>query len=209
MKTLFVSGFVILLAISAWATLNNDSDMTQSQNMGNEGIKVHGDWEVKIIDPDGSSEVFAFKNALTAGGGQLLTKMLLGQAHIVEWSIMPVVGNLPLMCSNGTSFTANMGLYLPTDIAPISLNAIGGPSDTFKGHGIYLAATCIIDTEILTNSPNAKLNGVQTKVKFSDINPNETWKLGGTLPFTAKALNPGIEIENGQIVQFTVKISVD
>ena len=201
MKTLFVSGFVILLAISAWATLNNDSDMTQSQNMGNEGINVHGDWEVKIIDPDGSSEVFAFKNALTQGGKQVLTKMLLGQAHIVEWSIRPVVGNSPLMCSNayGPSVTANMGLYLPTDIAPNSLN-----------DGIYLAATCFIDSQILTNAPNAMLNMVKTQVKYNEIDPNgETWELGGTGPFTAKILNPGIEIENGQIVQFTVKISVD
>ena len=39
MKTLFVSGFVILLAISAWATLNNDSDVTQAQNMDGEGIE--------------------------------------------------------------------------------------------------------------------------------------------------------------------------
>ena len=82
MKTLFVSGFVILLAISAWATLNNDSDMTQSQNMGNEGINVHGDWEVKIIDPDGSSEVFAFKNALTDGAPYVLSALLAGQTSV-------------------------------------------------------------------------------------------------------------------------------
>ena len=82
MKTLFVSGFVILLAISAWATLNNDSDMTQSQNMGNEGINVHGDWEVKIIDPDGSSEVFAFKNALIFSGAWVLTALLSGETSV-------------------------------------------------------------------------------------------------------------------------------
>ncbi|MBR49596.1 MAG: hypothetical protein CL734_05180, partial [Chloroflexi bacterium] len=82
MKTLFVSGFVILLAISAWATLNNDSDVTQAQNMDGEGIELHGDWEVKIIDPDGSSEVFAFKNALTAPGAWVLTALLSGETSV-------------------------------------------------------------------------------------------------------------------------------
>tara|TARA_Y100000748_G_C15396886_1_gene449813 strand:- start:148 stop:879 length:732 start_codon:yes stop_codon:yes gene_type:complete len=86
MKTLFVSGFVILLAISAWATLNNDSDMTQSQNMGNEGINVHGDWEVKIIDPDGSSEVFAFKNAVTNRGKLLLFHLFMPNDAIITSS---------------------------------------------------------------------------------------------------------------------------
>ena len=82
MKTLFVSGFAILLAISAWATLNNDSNATQAQNMGGEGIELHGDWEVKIIDSDGSSEVFAFKNALTTGAPFVLSALLAGQTSV-------------------------------------------------------------------------------------------------------------------------------
>jgi len=135
MKTLFVSGFVILLAISAWATLNNDSDMTQSQNMGNEGINVHGDWEVKIIDPDGSSEVFAFKNALIFSGAWVLTALLSGETSVKS----PPVP-LPLFYSQINSDEG------PEDLSTVCANTTGKPNWNSQGSTSYVKWETLIPT---------------------------------------------------------------
>ena len=206
MKTLFVSGFAILLAISAWATLNNDSDMTQSQNSGNEGIKVHGDWEVKIIDPDGSSEVFAFKNALTTDGAGLLTQLILGESSVVDMGISAGMKYKKLsdptappiydwgQCANN----ADSGLGLPTEINS-STSSDSPPS-------ITLTASCIVWLDHYSNSVPGKgnLDTVWTKFAIKNLETNLIEKI----EFTSKKMD-WISVETNQILQFAVKISFE
>ena len=234
MKTLFVSGFVILLAISAWATLNNDSDMTQSQNMGNEGINVHGDWEVKIIDTDGSSEVFAFKNALTHRG-----KLLLFHLFMPNDAIIP----------SSQPYTAHPGLEPKIRVENFGIipHLSTDPKDEFDGLGNWMGMSysppnqCVdsiswnngndvIPTTVHTLDNDFSewetpyfhlsgtcvvdfgeyeeegfLTGVSTKIKLAD---GQFLEGSEKINFTAKKLDD-IPVQNDQIIQLSVKISFD
>ncbi len=48
-----------------------------------EGIKIHGHWEITVINPDGKiAQNVAFENALTAHGMRQLTNLLTGQGRV-------------------------------------------------------------------------------------------------------------------------------
>ena len=224
MKTLFVSGFVILLAISAWATLNNDSDMTQSQNMGGEGIELHGDWEVKIIDTDGSSEVFAFKNALTTPGAWVLTALLSGETSVKS----PPVP-LPLFYSQ---VNYNVG---PEDLSKVCANTTSKPSWNMQGSVSNANWNTLIPTYSMDDSQGAaisvtttceyigdtedQIDSVYTYVELNKGIPKNPWNFRGGLnclgkdectlqKLTVKVLGMNsISVSPGDTIEITVRFS--
>ena len=229
MKTLFVSGFVILLAISAWATLNNDSDMTQSQNMGNEGINVHGDWEVKIIDPDGSSEVFAFKNALTYGAPYVLSALLAGQTSVktppsplpfFESHLGTVTGttgpeDLSAHCKNTEEQIHWNGQEMITFHTLIPTYSL---FDTLGSNGLYNALTVSTTCEFIGETNDAVIS-VFSYVLLNNGIPNNPYNFRGELGcgnddtsctmqhLTFKGINIGVS--PGDIIETSAKFSFD
>ncbi len=234
MKTLFVSGFAILLAISAWATLNNDSDMTQSQNMGNEGINVHGDWEVKIIDPDGSSEVFAFKNALTHRGKLLLFHLFMPNDAIIPSSgpysahpgLEPKIrvenfGIIPHLSTDPKDEFDGLGNWMGMSYPPpnqcvdsISWNKAGDvipttvhtlDNDVLEWETPYFHLSGTCVVDFGEYEEEGFLTGVSTKIKLAD---GQFLEGSEKIHFTAKKLDD-IPVQNDQIIQLSVKISFD
>ena len=57
----------------------NEPTVTKGQSGMGEGIKVHGDWEVKVTDPEtGVEELYAFRNAFQDETGPAILVSILG-----------------------------------------------------------------------------------------------------------------------------------
>lgn len=73
-RVLFIS-FLFISMLFAGIASASESD--------SEGIKVHGRWEIQVINPDGGvAQTVVFENALSDDASMTLTRLLAGQAVV-------------------------------------------------------------------------------------------------------------------------------
>ena len=98
-----------------------------------EGIKVHGEWEITVVNPDGSiSQHVKFHNALTNPGQQFLLSVLMGRNYITlresgmpQWDItVSANGVSETDACKGNLVRANNS---PQDITPRNASLSLGP----------------------------------------------------------------------------------
>jgi hypothetical protein len=91
MRILMTIGIAILLTVGTVATWLGNNDVAQTKSIEDDGIKVHGEWEVKVIGEDGNEDVFAFNNALVGWGETVLVSLLAGKTQVDDIYIHPIL----------------------------------------------------------------------------------------------------------------------
>ena len=67
----------------------NEPTVTKDESGMGEGIKVHGDWQVKVIDPETETEnVYAFTNAYEYGLDYIHDNFSMGSSYFVTSCII-------------------------------------------------------------------------------------------------------------------------
>ena len=180
-----------------------------------EGITVHGQWTIDVINPDGTSAGhYEFENALAYNGKSALVQLLGRQNSVGAWAI----GLVP------QGFVS-----WDTSTSPWSYGGyFGGSASAMPGligeTGAYLTVSNDLQLEVDTSTnPSLRLKGSLHTTKDVIIGQVETvlYKLSSALPpqnasgtegftsqvFTQKNLDEPVALQAGQTVQVTVVIS--
>ena len=196
--SLAVTGMLLLSLTAFWFVggFGNDLDTVEAVSSGisnraddglGEGIKVHGNWELTVSDPDGSNPVvYNFENFLSQGTtlaalmlpeGQNLSETMTG--WVVKFWRDPPNGSANLLCgpSAETSLTENK-------------------------QGIILKASCTIDGDIFEDPQ--ELTVVSTRSQ-SITNSGIHWGRA----FTIKRLDAPITVAPWQLIAATVYITFE
>ncbi len=132
---------------------------TALANGGPEGIAVHGDWEVLVVDPDGTVvQEHRFRNDLTGDGAAFLVGLLTGAAAIYEgpprnepaWGIQfsgsGFDDNPSTQCDYLTSIGAPPSYFVGPGNASVSLEF---PGDPRSNSAFTLSTTIALPAECL------------------------------------------------------------
>lgn len=168
-----VAGLLLLLAVAPTASAQD------------EGIKVHGDWVIEVLNPDGTLVTrHEFKNALTADGKQFLANLLAQQVQLVATHV-------DLWIDNGAGYSAvriskppNGNLVVSTDPSAGPVNLSGSTSNTGSANWVIgFVGTAITECNADCSTTRVRL-------------------------LTRRDLTDGpITIAPGQIIQVTVRLS--
>ena len=175
--------------------------VTKDQSGMGVGIKVHGDWEVKVTDPETETEnVYAFTNAFnTVQGSNVLVLALLGDTSNMKdklgndlgynydpdgWQINAQFGSVASYCTHGN--------LTPTLVA----------ADTGN---IYLNVTAQLLLSGTCEAPNGA--GVGNATHLTGVATQWVDVSGSTFYFTEHALEQPVPVQAGQILAFNVKFS--
>ena len=225
--TMAIAGFLVLSlgfirmpnsnAIAPLPTENADALLSQdavphvaspgdSSGVG-EGIKVHGDWTIDVLNPDGTLVSHRkFENALVASGKRRIARVLNREFLSQNWSIT-------------ISSTANsLKPCLLTGGGPGSC-IISEPQSIFQEPRLFKNLAVSVDSNgVMTMSGTATaqndglVNRVSTSIRAAPCNPGEfPDNCSGSTPafITITELSTPIDVVVGQIIAVTVQISFE
>lgn len=170
----------------------------------NEGIKVHGHWEITMINPDGSvAQNISFENALSIQGSRQLIVLLTGQGRVAQdtsgdlyWDLMIRVEGVDDTpeCNNitGTNFAGP-----PTsDTAPTRADVtIGGSGwDLTVSRLMLVPDSCVLAETFTIN----RVMSTRTDIIDEPLEGGSQYFT--SLPFTFKDFPEGITVARGQAV---------
>lgn len=178
----------------------NEPTVTKDESGMGEGIKVHGDWEVKVIDPETETEnVYAFTNAFnTLQGSNVLVLALLGDTSNMKdklgndlaynydpdgWQIFAQFGSYSVNCTHG-------------NLTPTLIAADDGNIYTNVAAQLLLSGTC--------EAPNGA--GVGNATHLTRV-ATQWVQDDATFYFTQHALEQPVPVQAGQILAFNVNFS--
>jgi hypothetical protein len=172
-----------------------------------EGIKVHGDWEIEVRNPDGALvQRVEFKNALISSGQFILARLLRGEIVAGAWEVL-LFGNNPDQlqghpCSNSTSpvpclISEAAGLQVNRPVEAASAESIVKLSGVVESRAVPLSAQFAADLPRITRVWT-RLGACPTRIA------GETCR---THIFTWHDLSEPIPLLVGQIVQVKVSLS--
>lgn len=168
-----------------------------------EGIKVHGDWVVEVFEPDGTLvRRAAFSNALTSGGTDTLSYLLLGQRVAGFFQVwldgVACEGTggadarcviFPPMAEGQGGFGSNYTLSTEAEVTgdpPITAIVLKGRATTAGG----------------------SLRAVATELNYCEPPfPQQRCGVGRSMYFSRRDLAQVIPVAAGQIVQVTIRFS--
>jgi hypothetical protein len=198
----FIAMSVIAITLVLWQNMKEPVVAKTNDGMS-EGIKIHGDWEVKVTDPEtGVEELYAFRNLFHDETGPAILVSVLGVGGKIRntasegaiWTYdkeqWQIVG------AQGTTYCKAEGLNMGPNLSDLTgedLNFFGNPM-TLK-----LSGSCKVPSGM------SKVGEVGTFASF--ISPN-----GQTIQrkFTTHSFGQSpIEVEPGQLISFNVSISFD
>ena len=182
---------VIAITLVLWQNMKEPVVAKTNDGMS-EGIKIHGDWEVKVTDPEtGVEELYAFRNELVNG---------------------VVLGSL-LTGADVKGFSGNSGYYEPDKWV---ISAFKG---NLKCQTLDTPATRdLSNLDTLGNSLSVLFSGVCTvpdgMSEFSNVSAMAGYTYHDTgqplkMAFTQKKLAAPISVQPGQMIAFNVSISFD
>jgi hypothetical protein len=165
-----------------------------------EGIKVHGAWVIEVRNPDGSlASRTEFQNALRVEGRELLVRMLTRQAVMGEWWVEARATNDAQLCpflwaAGVCGFAEQFGTYGGTS----------GPTITLEGDAFRLAGHFTVET---AGSLSRVRTGYSSCSWAGRAQAPHCQLAGVPTPFTERELPTPVQVQPGQIVQVTVRIS--
>ena len=185
---------IAVIAITPVLWQNMKEPVVAKTNDGmSEGIKVHGDWEVKVTDPEtGVEEVYAFRNELV--NGVVLVSLLTG--------------------ADLKGFGGNSGYYNPDNWVISAFNNANLMCRTLDTP----ATRDLSNLDSLGNSLSVLFSGVCTvpdgMSEFINVSAMAQYTKHDTgnemqVAFTQKKLAAPISVQPGQIIAFNVSISFD
>jgi hypothetical protein len=194
------------LGITALLLMGGTPAIT-SADAGGEGIKVHGEWELIVADPDGTVvKRVGFSNALLQGGSETLVVLLTGQGSIgrdptyqsLWWDL--VVRATGLVDSNDCNrISGNESVGASPEIASTVPTRATVTADryTFQlSRDLKMPADCVV-------GDNYTINEVSTTYQLTgDIQNNAV--AGG---FSSKVLDTPLVVLPGQVVTMVVTYS--
>ncbi|RSK28301.1 hypothetical protein EJF36_16330 [Bacillus sp. HMF5848] len=195
---------VIMVALIGLTLLSNQSEevtngLAQSSTSGEgqqEGIEVHGNWTIEILNEDGSiANKKSFENAL-AGGEKVIAEVLTRQSTPGSWSIW-------LSGTNGPCETDN-GAPQPCSIYEPQLN-ITVPSSGENEDKIVLSGTTTAEIDHFINQVGTFIGTCGPDVAPEDCSSNpSSW-------FTRHYMDSSdsISVSAGQQVNVTVVLSFE
>lgn len=189
------------IAITPVFSQNMKEPVVAKTNDGmSEGIKVHGDWEVKVTDPKtGTEQLYAFRNEMT-GAGFVLGRILVGGSlnsssgnYQYKWDGWRIIALDP--ASGAKCESENIH---PT---PVLHPDSGG----YLGYKTKLEfeAVCSIPADFYV------IHDVATYANFEKVDSNNGGALGISHQFTRKELKDPIPVQVGQLIAFNVSISFE
>jgi hypothetical protein len=149
-----------------------------------EGVKVHGDWNIDIRQPDGTLVAHhEFKNALASAAPATLAEMLFGLRAAGSWQLVLTRASGQGPCSSGNGACV-----------------IGADSELTSA-GVELTKSFPVYTD-------GNIGQVETHLITCTVLPCTNSTPGRVIrEFTIKVLPTPIPVIAGQIVQVTVVIS--
>lgn len=194
----------VRLSLLAW--LVTGCLLIQPGAMAQDGIQVHGDWEVIVTNPDGSvAQRRLFANALVNTGGILLAKLMAGVSYIPirgvdnqpEWNINAWGDNIVDSddCRNihGTS---------GSPAAPSPRNASTDHSDP---QSLVLSRTLVLESDCIVGE-SYSITRVSTTYGSREVGT----AVVATAPFSSKLLTQAITgILPGQSVLLKVRYTFE
>tara|TARA_A100001037_G_scaffold192210_1_gene171961 strand:- start:2131 stop:2844 length:714 start_codon:yes stop_codon:yes gene_type:complete len=224
---------IAVIAITPVLSQNmNEPTVTKGQSGMGEGIKVHGDWKVKVTDPEtGVEKVYAFRNKLTEFGGRILMAALAPSSgipgtqgyvkqvyHPDRWKVAFFDSEGNLVCTSGkfdenknTQYVQSVPLYPESLEGLLPSNAdLGGPGLSIRG-----ACDAFEDSQVSQIKTFAQIH---SSWEFEDgigLKIIETKEAGlmnmyrTDYSFTEKILESPFAVKEGQMIGATVNITFE
>ena len=150
--------------------------LIQSGAMAQDGIQVHGDWEVVVTNPDGSvAQRRLFSNALVSSGGVLLVGLMAGKVRMPirtndsqpAWTINAWGNNIvdSIDCAN---IHGSFGSSLVTSPRDASAD-LSDPNSLVLSRTLILESDCIIGEsyDIIRVSANFTSEEIETGALYT------------------------------------------
>ena len=143
---------VLLFAVALgtyWLTNSSEPTVVKESGGTSEGIKVHGNWEVKVTDPDGGDgKLYAFSNELADlgynDGANLIGQVFTGDTNT---PYDPSIWRIYLRADNLDTALFSGGYWTLCEISDITPVMHFKDNDVFKGgDGFTIAGTCQSNT---------------------------------------------------------------
>ena len=143
---------VLLFAVALgtyWLTNSSEPTVVKESSGTPEGIKVHGNWEVKVTDPDGGDgKLYAFSNELadlgSNDGANLIGQVFTGDTYS---PYDPSIWKIYLRADNLDTTVFPNGYWTLCEISDITPIIHFKDNDPFKGgDGFTIAGTCQSNT---------------------------------------------------------------
>ncbi len=200
-------------AASAGSSGGSAEDSAQA-----EGIAVHGNWKIAILDPDGTVDrEYEFRNAFKDAGADALGALLGIDSptapSTIQWSV--VFGETDILNPGGDPVAGVGPCSFDLDLL-LSVQ----DRNALLGTGCFLSSPLAASdpgTARLTAMPmdgGVSLSGTVEATQAGSINYVETWLVVGELSttiipaaFTGTGVGPFEDIVAGQSIQVTVEIT--
>lgn len=178
-----------------------------SANAAGEGIKVHGEWELIVADPDGTVvNRVGFSNALLPGGASMLVDLLTGQGlyrldpadQSPIWDL--VVRATGLVDSNDCNRISG-NTYVNPDtqlgVVPPTRATVAADQATFQlSRDLKMPAECVVGDNYTINV-----------VRSNYVLDNTSGGILGSGGFSSKVLDTPLVVLPGQVVTMVVTFS--
>ena len=212
---------LVMLTTFACGTSDPVAQENASDQASSAGIKVHGDWTITVLNPDGGiANTYEFENDLHEHGSALLIHLLAGNGKIENHTLY--LSFLNAACEEGL-FQEKEELNLVGNNAFSSIYHYTIPASIVQNYhaprSLMLSGFCTIETSngVLGyyDYLDRELLGVATRfetdefVVFSGYSPSPG---SSYVRFTEKIFGtPGnaLVVTNGQKMAFNVKLTFD
>ena len=205
----------------AGATPSTDtmSEAATSDEISAEGITVHGNWVIEVLEQDGTPvSRHEFENALDTNGSEILAKLLAGERRLGQWGVYlggtgvggsgQPVPDAPCHDSTGAvagcyiienPATFSAALYAPNYAQNLQTNRVGstlvltGSKTADRGGTVDIVSTLVGWCTNFTSSPATCDQPVRAGTGIDN--------------FTTKPLSSSISVLNDQQLNVTVTLS--
>tara|TARA_B100000809_G_scaffold203519_1_gene204593 strand:+ start:1140 stop:1769 length:630 start_codon:yes stop_codon:yes gene_type:complete len=178
--------------------------VTKNQSGMGEGIKVHGDWKVKVTDPEtGQEELYAFRNAFLNANALILAIIgqipdgINGENHKYDPEGWVIAGNIIGSGNSGYSACKGEDVNLQSVVVFNSGNVVEMELSDNSSHSLRLTGDCVAQA-------NGDLNSVST-LYVDPVYKNST----NFSSFTYHEMVQPISVQEGQTISYDVVISFD
>jgi hypothetical protein len=194
-----------ILALSAFIGCQAKPMVVSESQPGLEGIKVHGDWTIKVTNPDGS--LATRKQFANEFVGQHIVAYLLSQDADMGRRLSLRIDDGSTGQSQEAKCKESVGAILPYS-QHVWANTIHAPNSDGSYYNSLWNGTCTL--EITGDGPKF-LTRVGTKFFKADYDAIPKYQ-GNDQPFgdlSIKVLDESIEVWDGQAISATVILSVE
>ncbi len=202
--------------------------MNSNENISSEGVKVRGDWEVTVSDPDGSNPiVYNFQNKILRGAFNLISRGLLPADHQEKMALISEGWSIHLfddygskdwlICKNGGAAQddGDSSVLLVEPTRSESLKQYLSNSALEYYDGITLTGSCLVNEPPDDDSDTPiEINKVIVRTLSSD--PSNVGQANVADPFAEKTFgiyaddeDPIIVNAPGQMVSMTVNFTFE